>query len=495
MKSWPLAALVAVAGLAGCAAGPLAERAEPPAPVVAAPALAWQAPLPQAGTPGELVQWWSHFNDPVLPPLVAAAQAASPTLASAAARIERARATRVAAGAALLPQVAAVGSASHGRAAPGQPVAGSLSLGAQAAWEIDLFGAGAAGRTAAQARLEGAQALWHDARIAVAAETATTYTALRACEAQRGQTLLDAASRGETARLTSLSERAGFTAPADAALARAGAAQSRSLAVSQRAQCDTLLKSLVEITGLPEPDLRQVLGPGTATLPQPAPISVDQLPAGLLAQRPDLFDAGRAVAAAAGDRAQAEARQRPQVSLAGSLAGVSLKSGDATNSGGAWSLGPLVVSFPLFDGGARAAASVAARAGYDEAVALYRAQLRRAVREVEASLVALQSSAQRQEDARLAAQDFEASLRATAARQKGGLASLFELEDARRNALAAQSALIELQRERATAWIGLYRALGGGWDASALATAGGATAATAAPATGPRSTQPTLASP
>ncbi|MDE2615177.1 MAG: RND transporter, partial [Burkholderiales bacterium] len=51
-------------------------------------------------------------------------------------------------------------------------------------------------------------------------------------------------------------------------------------------------------------------------------------------------------------------------------------------------------------------------------------------------------------------------------RYRGGLASLFELEDARRTAVAAQSALIELQRERVAAWISLYRTLGGGWNAA-----------------------------
>ncbi len=126
-----------------------------------------------------------------------------------------------------------------------------------------------------------------------------------------------------------------------------------------------------------------------------------------------------------------------------------------------------MVSFPLFDAGARRAATAAAQAGYDEAVALAQAQLRRAVREVEASLVALQSSAEREADALAAARDFETTLRATQARQQGGLASLFDLEAARRSALAAQSALIELQRERSQAWINLYRALGGGWQSAA----------------------------
>jgi multidrug efflux system outer membrane protein len=41
--------------------------------------------------------------------------------------------------------------------------------------------------------------------------------------------------------------------------------------------------------------------------------------------------------------------------------------------------------------------------------------------------------------------------------------SLFELEDARRTLFAAQTARVALQRDRASAWVALYRALGGGW--------------------------------
>lgn len=450
---------------AGCASGPTGAL---PAATPSVPA-AWQTPLP-AATPAaattattDLVNWWQRFNDPALPPLIAAAQQASPTLAAAAARIERARASRIAAGAALLPRVDAVGGVSHGRSQLGFATATTASAGLQASWEIDLFGANAAARRAAQARLEGSQAGWHDARISLAAETALSYASLRACEAQLVQARLDADSRAATSRLTEQSASAGFTAPADAALVRAGAAQSRSQAVNQRAACDTLLKSLVELTDLPEPELRQRLATTTAQLPQPQAIGVDVLPAQLLAQRPDLAEAARNVVAAAADHASSQARELPQVSLTGSLLGVSVRSADVTESGSTWSIGPLTISLPIFDAGARGAATAAARATYDEAVAVYRGHVRRAVREVESSLVALQATAEREADARLAAQDFEAALRATEARQRGGLASLLDLENARRNAVQAQSALIDLQRERTAAWISLYRALGGGW--------------------------------
>lgn len=465
----------------GCAALSPAGRGDVPAASAPVAPAAWQAPAPVTAamalqTAPSDIGWWQRFNDPRLPELIVSAQAASPTLATAAARIERARAGRVAAGAALLPAVAAVGSASSGRVSP-EPrlTTTSASAGVQASWEIDLFGGNAAGRTAAQARLEGARAAQAGARTAVAAETATSYLSLRACEAQRQQTEMDATSRAETARLTSESERAGFTAPADAALVRASAAQARTQLASQRQACDILIKSLVELTAIDEPALRQRLAAATAVLPRPEPVPLQALPAALLAQRPDLVEAGRAVVAAASDIRQSRARELPQISLSGSMAGLSVRSStsnnsSSTSSGATWSFGPLSVNFPLFDGGSRAAATDAARASYDEAVALYQAQVRGAVREVEVSLVVLQSTAEREADALSAAQDFEASLRATQARQRGGLASLFDLETARRNAIAAQIALIDLKRERAAAWITLYRALGGGWDASALET-------------------------
>lgn len=472
-----LVALVALLGLSACATGPVpaalaagdrSATTMPPRAIAAAVAASspagWQAAL-RAGSGSVAAQAnWSALNDPLLNRLLTAAQAASPTVSAAAARIERARATRVSAGAALLPTLSAVGTASSGRSIPKGPISSSAGVGVQAGWEIDLFGGAAAGRDAAQARLQAAEAGLAGARLAVAAETASGYVALRACEAQQVQTQRDAESRAETARLTELSARAGFTPPADAALARASAAQARNAVRSQTAACDTLVKALVEITDLAEPALRQALAAGTAQLPQPAVFSMAQvLPANLLSRRPDLAEAERAVLAAAGDRAQTQSRERPQLSLNGSLTAGAGRSVGITAAGAIWTFGPLQVSFPLFDGGARAAASAASRAEYDDAVAQYRALARRAVREVEESLVALQSASAREADALSAAKDFEVSLRATEARQKGGLASLFDLENARRSAVAAQSALIDLQRERAAAWIALVRALGGTW--------------------------------
>lgn len=457
----------AVALLVACAA-PSADR---PDAVVPPPPAAWHTTLAGSSVPPEPAPaGWPAFADPLLLALIDAARSASPSLAVAQARIERARALLAGAQAVAWPRLDATAQALQARQVPGQPKATSTLVGVQAGWELDLFGAARSGRQAADARLQGAQAGWHGARVAVEAETAGAYVALRACEAQVQQLREDAASRQQTADLMAHSQRAGFTAPADAALAQAGAAQARNAAAQQILQCQTLLKGLVELTARPEETLRQQLATGSGHVPKAPGAAIHVLPAALLTQRPDVVDALHAVQAAAAEVDQALARQLPQISLNGSIGLGTLRSAGATVQGSTWSLGPLMVSFPLFDAGARRAATAAAQAGYDEAVALAQAQLRRAVREVEASLVALQSSAEREADALAAARDFETTLRATQARQQGGLASLFDLEAARRSALAARSALIELQRERTQAWIDLYRALGGGWQ-SAAATA------------------------
>lgn len=459
----PLAAL-----LGACSAfAPPVPMPPTTAPAMAEPAT-WHAPTPPAGSLSDLHQWWQQFDDPVLLALIDAAQAASPTIASASSRIEQARAARVGAGAALLPSVGIGASAQRTRTDLINPVFSSAGASVQASWEIDAFGANAAGRDAAQLRLEGAQAVWYDARVSVAAETATTYNALRGCEARVQITAADVASRNETARLSEEAAKAGLLAPANAALSRASAAQGRNLLAGQRAQCDQLVKSLVALTALDETALRQQLAAGAAKLPRPVTIAVASVPGEALMQRPDLLAAERQVVAAAEDTTQSQAQRYPRIGISGSVGPAVVRVQNTTLNGTLWTLGPLQVSLPIFDGGALKANVVAARARYDESVAIYRGKVRAAVREVESALVTLDSTARRETDARIAAEGFEASLRAADASYKGGLGSLFDLEEARRSALVANSTLVDLQEQRVAAWISLYRALGGGWTAAQM---------------------------
>jgi NodT family efflux transporter outer membrane factor (OMF) lipoprotein len=472
----------------------------PPASVEAPTPARWNAPLPDAALPHagslpSLATWWRDAGDPLLAELIEAAQAASPDIASAATRIAEARATRVQTGAALAPSLDGVLSATRSNS-PTSGVGGGLGTtgasgttgatgstsippvtigqaGLQSSWEIDLFGGLRASRDAAASRLGASSAQWHGARVSVAAETANAYFAERACARQLAVAESDTRSRLESARLTDLSAQAGFTAPADAALARAGAADASGRLKQQRAQCQVLRQGLVAMTGLDAADLARKLDAQPGDLALPAMHPVDQVPARTLAQRPDIYAAEQAVAAASADVGAAQAQRYPRLSLTGNIGRLQIRTGGFRETLDSWSIGPVQLTVPIFDGGTRAANAESAKARYDEAVVKYRASVRNAVKEVEEALVNLQSADARSADANSAVRNYQASFDATEARYRSGLASQFELEDARRTLFAAQTARVGLQRERATAWVSLYRALGGGWmrpEAQAAAT-------------------------
>lgn len=459
MKQLKHLGVLAAAGLVSACAAPPAALAPQTVPAQ------WQAPLPHNGSISDLSRWWEQQGDAVLVQLIAAAQEASPTIAAARSRLVQAQSLRTAAGASLLPTLDATGSVSRSSAQPPQPQGTTSQAALQTAWEVDVFGARRASRDAAAARLEGAQAGWHEARVTVAAEVAGQYFSLRACRRQQAIAESDAASRKEIARLSDLSARAGFQAPATAALARASAAEGNARLVQQRGQCEIELKTLVALTAIPEPELRARLDGGTLAPEAAQAIVIDSLPATVLAQRPDLFGAEREVAAAAFEVAGAQAQRYPRLTLSGSVGAANFRGSGTNVDLTTWSVGPLALSLPLFDGGRRAAEVEAARARYDEAAANYRGRVRQAVREVEEALVNLQSTAARGADVVTAAEGYRASFNATESRYRNGLASLVELEESRRTLLAAETVVVTLERERRAAWIALYRAAGGGWNA------------------------------
>jgi multidrug efflux system outer membrane protein len=427
----------------------------------------WHAPaLPHAGSRADLAQWWARLGDPVLTDWQARAQAQSPSLAEARARVFQARAQLRGEQNASGPQVAVVASASRG-AQLGQPLASTLGAGVQASWTLDLWGGAQAGVNAAQAQQDAAGAGWHEARVLVASELASLYYGQRLCRVQLQVTQDDRDSRAITAHATAQSEGAGLTAPAVAALARASAAEAVSRYQQQLQVCEQQTKSLVALTGLAEPELRAQLAQAPAL---PAGLALDAMfrvvavPAEVLRQRPDVFRAQRALVAAAESVGVARAALLPSLNLSGNLLVGRGRSGGLDGTFNTWSVGPFTLSLPLTGRGALQAGVDSAQVGYESAGVAYAATLRNAVAEVERALVALAALREQQSSNAIALAGYTQSLAGTEARYRVGFASLSELEEARRFQLNVQSSAVALQQNRIQAWIGLYLALGGGFD-------------------------------
>lgn len=469
-KAFGLAALLPALG--GCGGGLFATVG----PDYDAPTLPteprWQAEAPAAahnGSPAALAHWWEGFHDPVLSRFLDAAERVSADIAEARSRIGQARADVTGAQAAGLPTLDTVMDYNRSNFSFGGPpfLRDQYQIGLQSNWEVDLFGGIARQREAAESQLQGRTASWHDARVAVAVEVADAYLNYRQCEVLVNIAQADAQSRQESARLTGIVGQAGLRAPADVALAQASAADGRESLLRQQGTCERAIKGLVALTGLGEAEVRERLTSQperVARLPSPPPFRLDAVPAKVLLQRPDVAAAERAVAEASAGIGVEQAKRFPKLSLSGNIT-PSLQNinGAALMLANTWSFGP-TMSLPLFDWGKRAADVDAAVARHEAAVSRFKATVRTAAREVEEALVRLRNAEQRLPEARAAAEGYRANFRATEQLYRVGFGSLIDAEASRRQALASDRAVAELEREYAAAWIALYRAAGGSWD-------------------------------
>jgi NodT family efflux transporter outer membrane factor (OMF) lipoprotein len=441
----------------------------------------WQATLPHTGSQTNLTQFWQQFDDPLLLTLIDKAQAESSSLASAKYRIAQARATRTQANATLLPTVDGTASASRSVQQPatsfniGQAGQGSQSsggeplnttqMGAQASWELDIFGANRRAFDAALAQENAAHAGWHDARVAVAAEVANSYFNLRYCTLQAQILEADVGSRAESLRLTDIAVGAGFSAQSNSHLAKASLADAQQQLKTQQTQCDAEVKTLVALTNFDEIMLRHELQAQPFKPNQNKSLfTLNAIPANIIAQRPDIYAAEADLISAAADIQTTYASSLPKVSLNGSIGWMWLSSSTFSTNGKTWSLGPLSITFPIFHPGVKETGIAKSEAKYEENAAIYREKVRNAVKEVEQALVNLHSSEQRQPDIQTALNGYQASFEATQTKVNAGFANLIELEEQRRVLIAAQTNMITNQKLRALSWVSLYRAAGGGWD-------------------------------
>ena len=86
------------------------------------------------------------------------------------------------------------------------------------------------------------------------------------------------------------------------------------------------------------------------------------------------------------------------------------------------------------------------------------------VKEVEEALVRLNSADKILPEAQLAVEGYSTHFQAVQTLYQNGLGNLLNVEVARRQRLAAELAVKELEREQVSAWIALYRAAGGNWS-------------------------------
>ena len=462
--SRPLLMVAALAVLSGCAVGPDYRT-----PVADAPA-AWDA----HAAPGTIAleRWWLALGDAHLDQLVHDALAANHELRIATTQLRAARAALGVAESAGRPQVDATGSAERMRNSAfrtqgfGDTYDTLYRAGFDAGWEIDLFGGTRRGVEAAVAELQAQGAALRDVQVSVVAEVVVAWLDLASANERLELSRATVASQRQTHDLAAARYAAGLVNSADLAEAEAQIAQAEAQIPALEAASAQALVRLGVLSGRRVDAMRAAITlPGR--IPQPRDVLAVGLPSELVARRPDVVRAERALAAATARIGQARAEWFPKFSLTGSFGYEATSGGDFTAKPNQfWSIGPSV-RWPILSGGRIRANIAAADARADEAAIRYEQVLLAAFGEVENALVGL---AREQERLRSLDTALAAQGRALAVAQERFSRGLDPYE----GVLRAQRLLIDLQdrvvlsrRAVGQDLAALAKALGGGWSATA----------------------------
>lgn len=406
--------------------------------------------------------WWQVFQDAALNDLIERADRHNADIGAASARLQQARA--------LLQQAEAAGGlqlgASTGINRQGGPLinaagaSGTLATATLgASYEPDLFGRLARARSAAALDAQAREALLQSTHLAVQAELAQAYVALRAADAEALLADRSEAAWRDTLALTAGRQRSGALAADAGAPVSTALADAQARAASLRLRCQQLRHALAVLVGEPASTFELPAAEWTLDAP-PIPAGI---PATVLARRPDVAAAQAALLAAQARVGVAQRAWFPAVALTASGGQASPDLGSLLQASmRVWGVGALL-ALPLLDGGRREAGLRQAEADADLALADSRARVLSAFREVEDQLAALQSLAAEQ-GAREAALHATTQAQALAqSRWRAGLASRFELLAAERAVLDGRQRLLQARSARVQATVGLIRALGGGW--------------------------------
>src|SRR3954465_234691 len=456
-------ALAACLLVAGCIQPVKYER-----PAVELPE-AWKEAAPRFVEDG---RWWRIYDDAALDALVEEALSRNGDLLVAAARVDEARALLGEANSFFWPEVGAQASARRQQIStrtatsfPGIPTQYTNNRATlNVSYELDLFGRLRANSAAARAELEASEASRDAVRVALAAQVAKSYFALRSLDEQVDLTRRTVALREEALALQRKRLQGGVFSElevrpleAETAVVRAQLPPLERDREREEAALTVLLGRSPKAVFESQVALKQVFEerPGPAVLPP-------GLPSELLLRRPDLVEAERQLAAATARVAVARSEMFPTITLTGFLGSESAALGNLFSGSPAatWQLAAGLVQ-PIFSGGRLQARSEQAQARERQALLQYQQTIRAAFGEGRTPLIVQKRALEsfEAESAREAA--LAETLRLARLRYQNGVASQLDVIDAERGLLAARIARIEALRAQRAAIADLFRALGG----------------------------------
>ncbi|MGI1173047.1 pyoverdine export/recycling transporter outer membrane subunit OmpQ [Pseudomonas aeruginosa] len=419
----------------------------------------------------DIRQWWKAFGAPELDSLLQRALLNSQDLGAAVARVRQAQASAVIAGAPLLPELNATLGASRQKllrdsgysgtdATSDNDAVDSFSAGLSASYEVDFWG----GRRAAyRSALESLKASEYDratVELTLLSGVANSYLQVLALREQQRIARLNLDNAEHVLRLVETRHAAGSATALEVA-------QQSSLVASQRKQLPLLeqqaheaLITLATLIGEPVQALQVAERPFDSLR---WPETGAGLPSELLSRRPDIANAEAQLAATQADVQVARAALFPKLTLSASLSCGAPPPPPQTFPNPYNTRGPNLRA-PIFTPGRLRAERDRSLARQEELLETYRKAILTAFADTERSLNSIDGLDRQlhwqQQELEQAQRAFDLS----DSRYQAGAETLLTVLETQRTLYAAQDAAVQLRLARLQASVGLYKALGGGWQ-------------------------------
>ena len=455
--------------LGGCALGPDYER--PPVEEPGSFRMQQGATLEDVSLAD--LGWWELFEDENLQAIIRKALVENKDLRIAVARVRESRAHLVATGADQFPRIDGKSSIQRNQTSqavvrqfgfPGNipqiPATNQFRATVDLSFELDLWGRLRRATEAARADLLAMESARRTIVLTLVSDLAKAYFELQALDVELEFAERTLKTRQEALDLIRLRKLMGQRSTLDIRRAEQDVARAQAVIPDLERQIGQKEHQLSLLMGRnPTPIVR-----GASLRDHPLPPEVPAgLPSALLERRPDIVEAEQRLIAANAKIGVAKAAFFPQISLTGNFGAQSLQFSDLfVGASRVWSFGP-GLTVPLFNAGRNRANLEMSRAQQEQALASYERTIQQAFREVEDALLAHQKIREvRTEWERLVDLSREA-LELAKLEYLNGKASYLEVLVARREALNAETALAQTQRNHLLTVVQLYKSLGGGW--------------------------------
>lgn len=455
-------ALACVVGIAACNVGPEYVRPDATLPVHFDQAQAQRFPEQAAQS-----AVWSAFGEPELDLLIARALAANTSIRQSLARLDETRSLAGLSKYSLFPTVTAAADAERSEPSGDDPFipadqgrTDTYRAGFDASWEIDLFGSLRRQSEAIYREVDADQAALDGVQLAIVAETAQAWFALRGGQQRLAIQKRNLANLTENLSILRKQLEAGRGTELDVARANALGLSVAAQVPLTEAEVVRQEQRLAVLTAQTVDELRASLKPERPLPELPALVPVGD-PASWLQRRPDVREADRRLAAEVSRIGVETAEFFPKLTLLGGFGRTAQSFGDLSDSAAdRWRYGPSI-SWSFLDFGRVKQRVLAQRARADGAIARYQEVVLLALEETENAMAGYRAA--NESAAALAEAVSESRKAADLARLRfdSGAGDYLAVLDAERSLLDFEDRWADAATRRATALAALYKALAG----------------------------------